>query len=144
VTLSRSTDAVRPVKIHLERGAHLQINWADGRESVYPLAYLRKQCPCATCRTERESGVGSTAEPTAEPSGGGGAGRGGVVARKAGDGVSLSILPQGFDRRAAAQSAALVGNYALQIRWADGHDTGIYDFGYLRTIDPAASAESSE
>jgi hypothetical protein len=33
--------------------------------------------------------------------------------------------------------AALVGNYALKIRFSDGHDTGIYSWAYLRRIDPA-------
>ncbi|MFH2029897.1 MAG: DUF971 domain-containing protein [Bacteroidota bacterium] len=27
-----------------------------------------------------------------------------------------------------------VGNYAVTISWKDGHDTGIYEFGFLRTI----------
>jgi DUF971 family protein len=27
-----------------------------------------------------------------------------------------------------------VGNYALNFRWSDGHDTGIYTFEFLRTL----------
>ena len=27
-----------------------------------------------------------------------------------------------------------VGNYALQLHWADGHDTGIYSFDFLRRL----------
>jgi DUF971 family protein len=27
-----------------------------------------------------------------------------------------------------------VGNYALNPRWADGHETGIYSFEYLRVL----------
>jgi DUF971 family protein len=27
-----------------------------------------------------------------------------------------------------------VGNYALNLRWSDGHDTGIYTFEFLRTL----------
>ena len=30
--------------------------------------------------------------------------------------------------------AELVGNYALQIVWEDGHNTGLYDFGLLRRL----------
>ena len=33
----------------------------------------------------------------------------------------------------------LVGNYALGIRFADGHDTGIYPFRMLRDHDPAGT-----
>lgn len=35
------------------------------------------------------------------------------------------------------------GHYALQLIWADGHHTGIYDFAYLRGLCPEAS-ETSE
>src|SRR5262245_33537875 len=30
--------------------------------------------------------------------------------------------------------ANLVGSYAVQIEWSDGHRTGIYSFDYLRSI----------
>jgi ATP-binding protein involved in chromosome partitioning len=29
-----------------------------------------------------------------------------------------------------------IGNYAMMIRWSDGHSTGIYSFEYLRQIAP--------
>jgi len=32
----------------------------------------------------------------------------------------------------------LVGNYALALRFADGHDTGIYPFTMLRDQDPTS------
>jgi ATP-binding protein involved in chromosome partitioning len=35
-----------------------------------------------------------------------------------------------------AQRIDLVGQYAIQITWTDGHDTGIYSFRYLRTSCP--------
>jgi DUF971 family protein len=31
-----------------------------------------------------------------------------------------------------------VGNYAISIRWSDGHSTGIYRFDYLRQVCPCA------
>lgn len=31
---------------------------------------------------------------------------------------------------------APVGNYALSIRWSDGHGTGIYRFDFLRALSP--------
>ena len=33
----------------------------------------------------------------------------------------------------------LVGNYAISIRFSDGHQTGIYPFRMLRENDPALS-----
>jgi DUF971 family protein len=31
---------------------------------------------------------------------------------------------------------ALVGNYAVTMRFSDGHHTGIYSFAYLRRLEP--------
>ncbi len=33
---------------------------------------------------------------------------------------------------------ALVGNYALNMRFSDGHHTGIFSFAYLRRLEPPA------
>ena len=32
----------------------------------------------------------------------------------------------------------MVGNYAISLRFSDGHDTGIYPFPYLRESDPGS------
>jgi DUF971 family protein len=34
----------------------------------------------------------------------------------------------------------LIGGYALQPRWADGHDTGLYSFAYLRRLSEMTTA----
>lgn len=34
-----------------------------------------------------------------------------------------------------------VGNYAVQLGWADGHATGIYSFRYLRELAELADAD---
>jgi DUF971 family protein len=36
----------------------------------------------------------------------------------------------------AAEAIEPVGNYAISIRWSDGHATGIYRFDFLRLICP--------
>jgi DUF971 family protein len=38
-----------------------------------------------------------------------------------------------------ATGLQLVGNYAMQLSWSDGHDTGIYTFEYLRSICPCST-----
>jgi DUF971 family protein len=40
--------------------------------------------------------------------------------------------------------AELVGRYALQIHWNDGHSTGIYAFEYLRSLCPCAECEAKQ
>lgn len=110
----------RPTDLRINRREGLRIDWADGHHCHYPLAYLRKQCPCATCRHQRED---------AAPSG---------------EGMSLTVLPANIDRAVEFRDARLVGNYAIQITWADGHATGIYDFRYLRAICPAAGGPPAD
>ena len=85
----------------------LKLVWNDGHESVYAADELRAACPCATCRTERE---------TAARSGG------------------LRVLPADAPVRAVLVDVQWVGWYAFRFAWQDGHDTGIYAFDYLREL----------
>jgi hypothetical protein len=39
-----------------------------------------------------------------------------------------------------AVDAELVGNYAVRIRFSDGHAAGIYSWDYLREIDPGGES----
>lgn len=43
-----------PVKIKITGGNSLYIVWNDNTESVIPLEKLRRLCPCASCKIERE------------------------------------------------------------------------------------------
>ncbi len=101
------------VKIHVSTGAGVDIAWSDGHASHYDFAYLRDQCPCATCNDERQKKA-AFAQSSAAPA---------------------AVLPM-FKPKATARSAHAVGNYAFQITFSDGHSTGIYSFDHLRTICP--------
>ena len=35
-----------------------------------------------------------------------------------------------------------VGNYAIELRWHDGHSTGIYTYDYLRSLCPCSSCSA--
>lgn len=107
-TLAPATSPPTPVKLKLKRDTALTIDWSDGVQSVYPIAKLRRGCPCATCKTLRESMSKSR----------------------------LTVLPQtsGTDAPLTVATAELVGNYALRVVWSDGHDKGIYSFAYLRAL----------
>lgn len=103
-----SSSKTPPVELNLKRTEHLHIRWADGQESVIPLTQLRQACPCATCRAAREERD-----------------------RKA----PAAIRPaENQQDMVTADMAELVGNYGLRIRWKDGHEAGIYDFGLLRSL----------
>jgi len=102
------------VKIHVSSGTGVDITWADGHASHYDFAYLRDECPCATCNDERDK----------------------KAALNSATGMtSLPALPM-FKPRARAKAATQVGNYAIQITFTAGHSTGIYAYDHLRSICP--------
>ena len=41
---------------------------------------------------------------------------------------------EGLDPNISIRDLQLVGNYALKIRWSDGHDTGLYTWEHLRRL----------
>lgn len=99
---NRTTPRDLQVKLKEQR---LIVEWMDGKRSEYSLDELRRHCPCATCRTQRE-------EQERNP---------------------LRVLK--FDPAGVrVTDAKLVGNYAIQFQWSDGHNTGIFDFRYLRAL----------
>src|SRR5580700_4548408 len=53
------------VKVHVKTGAGVDITWTDGHVSHYEFAYLREECPCATCNDERgkKQAFAATAAP---------------------------------------------------------------------------------
>ena len=106
------------VLVHVSTGAGVDIRWSDGHQSHYAFAYLRDECPCATCNDERGK---KAAMPQVSA------------------GPALPI----FKPIAKAASARAVGNYALQIEFTDGHSTGIFSFEYLRDICPCAECRAA-
>lgn len=101
-----------PAKLDLRKDRGLTIEWADGATSYYSIVYLRRMSPSAEMKQLRE-------EQARNP---------------------LAVLPASALKASSgpltAVSAEMVGNYALRITFSDGHDTGIYSWGYLREIDP--------
>jgi DUF971 family protein len=90
-------------------GDELAIAWNDGTESFFKLETLRRACPCAACGGEPDV-LGN-------------------VSRSHVSYTDKSFQLPGFD---------LVGGYALQPHWADGHSSGIYSFTYLRRLGEAS------
>ena len=82
------------------------IKWDDGTESFIPLATLRRSCPCAGCKGEMDI-LGNVYKNPDRP-----------------------LPPNAFELIRITR----VGGYALQPVWADGHDSGIYSFEYLRRV----------
>ncbi len=80
--------------------------WRDGIGSTIKLEVLRKECPCAVCKGETIAGK--------------------VVAFP-----SMQMFTPGmYELKELTQ----VGNYAVAAVWGDNHDSGIYDWAYLRSV----------
>jgi len=95
-------------------GNELAIRWNDGAESYFDLQILCRACPCAACGGEPDV-LGNISRP------------------------NVTYSPQSFE----LASFDLVGGYALQPRWRDGHGTGIYSFQYLRRLAAADLSNQS-
>jgi DUF971 family protein len=44
------------------------------------------------------------------------------------------LKPEAISDELTISDIAIVGRYALNFRWSDGHETGIYSFRYLREL----------
>jgi DUF971 family protein len=44
------------------------------------------------------------------------------------------LKPDSISEKIAIKDLSVVGRYALNFRWSDGHETGIYSFRYLREL----------
>lgn len=92
----------------------LTIEWEDGLRCEYPLRGLRAACPCAECRGGHQN-MGMPGAPE-------------MLEQPLKPGASPELV-----------SMELVGNYALQLSWADGHSYGIYSWEFLRQLCPKVS-----
>ena len=52
------------------------------------------------------------------------------------------LKPESISENIEIRDLSIVGRYALNFRWSDGHETGIYSFRYLRELCESQGAES--
>jgi len=45
-----------------------------------------------------------------------------------------TLKPEAVSEEVEIKDLTIVGRYALNFRWSDGHETGIYSFQYLRDL----------
>jgi DUF971 family protein len=87
-------------------GEDLAIKWEDGSETFIRLETLRRHCPCAGCKGERDV-MGNLYKNLARP-----------------------LTPASFQLVRLDK----IGTYAVQPVWVDGHMTGIFSFDYLKRV----------
>ena len=110
-----------PEHIAISKSKGIQIDWAGGHHSQYSLAYLRDECPCASCTGAHgtEPQRSNYSAPQANPF-------------------------QMYKPALKMLSVEAVGRYAIRIDWNDGHNTGIYSFDHLRSICDCAECKATK
>jgi DUF971 family protein len=86
---------------------YLDITWDNDSESLINLKYLRDECPCANCKGE-------------------------TILLKTYRPPKLEVVNSDSYK---IKQIKTVGDYAIQITWKDGHNTGIYSWEYLKNLD---------
>ena len=86
----------------------ISIRWSNEKTLAYSHALLRKSCPCATCREKRSSESDQQGKIKLLP----------VLSLAEAQPVSVSKMRP-------------VGNYAYNIAFSDGHDSGVFTFEFL-------------
>jgi len=100
----------RPKTVQISKSRRVVIiPWDDEHTSEYPFDGLRAACPCAECKGGHEN-MGTPPDPTV-----------------------FDLKPtQTYE----LLGADLVGSYAVQFLWQDGHKYGLYGWDYLRGLCP--------
>jgi DUF971 family protein len=111
--------SIIPTKIERKSDDLLLIEWNDGQSHELRVADLRDRCPCATCREKRTESEKQQAS-------------------------SMELLPvithaETLPPRILGMKP--VGNYAYNIHFGDGHDTGIFTFDFLRQLGGETAAQ---
>ena len=86
-------------------GNEVAFKWNDGEESYLPFEMLRRACPCAGCGGEPDV-LGRLVRP------------------------QVTYTPASFQMK----NYQVIGGYAFQPVWQDGHSTGLYTFDFLRRL----------
>ncbi|MCF6277807.1 MAG: DUF971 domain-containing protein [Anaerolineales bacterium] len=109
----------KPTDIKASRSAkELTVTWDDGHISVYSFSLLRAACPCAECRGGHEN-MGK--DPDAE----------------------VFVTPITDTEATRLKDVVATGSYGVTILWEDGHDYGIYNWGFLRKLCPCETCRAA-
>lgn len=108
----------KPLKIQrLQESQTLRIEWADDHHCEMPYGALRQACPCTTCVHDRD---------------------------EAAQGLRVVREAAPHDGPLQINEISLIGAYAINLAWSDGHDSGIYSFRFLRELCPHGESTSHE
>ncbi|QDV71256.1 hypothetical protein Poly24_49910 [Rosistilla carotiformis] len=98
----------------------LRITWSDNLVTEFTARQLRDACPCATCREKRRAAEPEEVDSDQAP-----------APRKP---MGLPVLSAQETRPMAVLGMRPVGNYAYNIAFSDGHDSGLFTLDFLRAL----------
>ena len=96
-----------PKQVKIINKDKLKIKWDDLTETILSLKYMRDECPCAGCKGETI--LLKTYRPPAP----------------------TVVTPEMYQ----VKNIEVVGDYAIQVTWKDGHSTGIYSWDYINQLE---------
>ena len=96
-----------PKQVKIINKNKLKIKWDDSAETILLLKYMRDECPCAGCKGETI--LLKTYRPPAP----------------------TVVTPEMYQ----VKNMEVVGDYAIQVTWNDGHNTGIYSWDYIKQLE---------
>ncbi len=96
-----------PKQVKIFNKDKLKITWEDSTETILSLKYMRDECPCAGCKGETI--LLKTYRPPAP----------------------TVVTPEMY----RVKNIEVVGEYAIQVTWKDGHNTGIYSWDYIKQLE---------
>jgi len=111
-----------PEHIAISKSKGIQIDWKDGHQSSYSVAFLRDECPCASCTGSH----GTVPQKTSHSAPG-----------------QQQNPFQLYTPVLKMLNVEPVGAYAVKIHWSDGHSGGIYSWDHLRAICPCEACRQS-
>ena len=103
------TEEYSPVRIEKTPDREILIEWSDGLLQKIAYKALRDGCQCANCSDARINPKPATPG-------------------------QLTVLSPEQARPLDVVEMQPVGNYAYNIRFSDGHSTGIFTFDLLRSL----------
>jgi DUF971 family protein len=107
---------MKPKQIKILNKDKLQIIWVNNSSTQISLKYLREECPCANCKGE-------------------------TILFKTFRPPKLTMFSPEMYK---VKNIEVVGDYAIQVTWKDGHNTGIYTWDYLKTLEAGESDNQSQ
>lgn len=99
---------IQPTQLSRSDSGAIVIRWDDQTETVWTPFQLRTACPCATCREKKRAAETAPVKPK-----------------------TLPVISAAEAKPLRIEAMRPVGNYAYNIAFSDGHDSGLFTLAML-------------